>query len=180
MKKTAIFTAIILFIGINFTNAQTGSIISQNPLDKLSFMIGEWEGAGWMMTREGKQTSKILEKVECKLDCNIMIVEGLGTKIDSITKETIVVHNAFGVLSFDAKSNSLSIRAYKKEGVTESKIEFIEEKIIQWNLDIPNGSKVRFTVDFKAENKWIEIGEFSRDGVNWSQILGMELTKVKK
>jgi len=179
MKKTITLAILVLLIGINLLNAQTATTSIQNPVDKLSFMIGEWEGSGWMMTREGKQTSIIKEKVECKLDCNILTVEGLGTKTDSVSQETVVVHDAFGVIFFDPQSNSLSIRAYKKEGVTESEIEFIEEKIIQWNLDIPDGSKVRFTVDFKTDDKWIEIGEFSRDGENWTKILGMELTKAE-
>lgn len=159
--------------------AQNDSLNHKATIDKLDFMIGEWEGNGWMMTRNGKENAKINEKVQYKLENDIMVVEGLGTKTDSITNEQKIVHNAFGIIFFDTKANSLMIDAYKEGESIQSKIEFIEEKIIQWKMDIPNQGKVKFTVDFSTNNKWIEIGEFSRDGENWMKFLEMNLDKIK-
>ena len=166
----------------------TGSLYAQqdkaadntNPMNKLSFLLGEWEGTGWRMTQTGKREyTRAFEKVKCRLDCGIFIVEGLGIKTDSINKESKVVHDAFGIIYHDAKTNSISMRAHTKETVTETVIEFLEEKLIRWNMDIPNGGKVRFTVDFKTANKWIEIGEYSRDGQSWMKFLESELTKIR-
>ena len=176
MKKL-IISILILFIGINFSIAQNDSIKTQISIDKLDFMIGEWEGTGWMMTRTGKEESIVKEKAEYKLEESIIVVEGLGTKTDTITNDVKVVHNAFGIIFFDSKNNTLSMNAYKNGESTQSKIEFIEDKIFQWNMEIPNQGKIRFIVDFSTDNKWIETGEFSRDGVSWMKFLGMELTR---
>ncbi|MFD2823368.1 hypothetical protein ACFS5M_06780 [Lacinutrix iliipiscaria] len=178
MKKITLYLLFFL-IGIHFALAQNDSIKDPITIDKLNFMVGEWKGTGWMMTRNGKETTEITEKVEYKLENDIMVVEGLGTKTDSITKETKIVHDAFGVIFFDLKSNSLMINAYKKGEFIQSEIVLIEDKIIQWNMDIPNRGKVRFTVNFNTENKWLEIGEFSRDGTNWMTFLEMNLEKIK-
>jgi beta-N-acetylglucosaminidase len=179
MKKNILFVFIILN-GINLLQAQNDSIKNLVTLEKLDFMIGEWEGTGWMMTRSGKENAKIIEKVEYKLEKGIMVVEGLGTKIDSITNEKKIVHNAFGIVFFDSKTNYLTIDAYKNGESTQSKIEFIKDKIIQWNMEIPNQGKVRFTVDFSTEKKWVEIGEFSRDGENWMKFLDLNLDKIEQ
>ncbi|HMB99864.1 MAG TPA: hypothetical protein VKN14_02380 [Flavobacteriaceae bacterium] len=163
-----------------FIPAQSQENISsnENPIEKINFIIGTWEGEGWMMTQNGKQASKITETASCKADCSVIAVEGLGVKTDPETQEETIVHNAFGVIYIDSETNALAMRAYKDGRANESPIEFIEDKIIRWFIDIPNGSKVRFTSDYSTENKWVEIGEFSRDGENWMQFLGMELTKV--
>lgn len=177
MKKIILCTCFLLF-GYNSLKAQNDSIKKIVSIHKLDFMIGEWEGNGWMMTRNGKEIAKIKEKVEYKLEKDIIVVEGLGTKTDSITNEKKIVHNALGIIFFDAKTNSLMIDAYKKGESIQSKIEFIEDKIIQWKMDIPNQGKVKFTVDFSTDKKWIEIGEFSRDGENWMKFLEMNLDKT--
>ncbi len=177
MKRIILSTFVILFMACTLT-AQTGAT-KPNPMDKMKFILGEWEGTGWRMTQTGKSFTKAFEKAKCRVDCNIIVVDGLGTKIDSATMEQKTVHEAFGIISYDAKTNAYSLRAYTKDGVTESVIEFLEEKVIRWNLDVPNGGKVRFTTDYKTANKWLEIGEFSRDGNTWIKFLETELTKIK-
>ena len=149
---------------------------TDNPIEKLNFLIGTWEGEGWMMTQAGRETSKISETASCKASCSVIVVEGLGVKTDPETQEETIVHDAFGVIYIDTETNELAMRAYKDGRANESLIEFIEDKIIRWFIDTPNGGKVRFTSDYSTENKWIEMGEFSRDGENWMQFLGMELT----
>ncbi|HQW93762.1 MAG TPA: hypothetical protein PKY28_11715 [Ferruginibacter sp.] len=181
MKKLIISVLATLFFATGTLYAQQDKVTdNKNPMNKLSFLLGEWEGTGWRMTQTGKREyTNAFEKVTCRLDCGLFIVEGLGVKTDSVTKESKTVHDAFGIIYHDAKTNSISMRAHTKDGITETVIEFLEEKLIRWNMDIPNGGKIRFTVDFKTANKWIEIGEFSRDGLNWMKFLETTLTKTR-
>lgn len=171
MKKTFLVFALLV---VNFV-----SIHAQNNTNPLSFMIGKWKGSGWMMTREGKQFTNITENVVCKLDCGVLSVEGLGTKLDSLTKKQVIVHDAFGVISKDPKTNKWMMRAYKKEEVIDAEIIFVSEKVIRWELPIPNnGGTMRFTTDFTTTDKWKGTGEYSRDGKSWMIIMQTELTKV--
>lgn len=101
-----------------------------------------------MMTQNGKLLSQVTEKAECKLDCNIITVSGLGTRTDSLTNQTKVVHDAFGTITYDKATNQFYMRAYKTDNVIETAIEFIAEKTIRWKLEIPNGGgTMRFTAD---------------------------------
>lgn len=168
----AIVTIILALFSLTSVYAQTES----NPL---FFIVGKWKGSGWMMTQNGKQYNDITENVVCKLDCAVLSVEGLGTKTDSLTKKLITVHDAFGVISKDTKNNKWVMRAYKKGEVIDAEIVFVSEKVIRWELPIPNnGGTMRFTTDFTSTDKWKGTGEYSRDGKNWMIIMQTELTKV--
>jgi hypothetical protein len=171
MKKIALILA--------FTLLNSAVFFAQNDNNQLSFMIGKWKGSGWMMTQNGKQFTNITENVMCKLECSVLSVEGLGTKLDSISNEQITVHDAYGVISKDVKNNSWVMRAYKKGDVIDAEIVILGEKVIYWELPIPNGGgTMRFTTDFSEANKWKGKGEFSRDGKTWIKIMETELIKV--
>lgn len=155
------------------------SSFAQNTDIPLSFMIGKWKGSGYMMTREGKQFTNITESVVCKSDCAVLSVEGKGTKQDSLTNKEIIVHDAFGVISNDLKNNKWVMRAYKKGEVIDAEIVMVSEKIIRWELPIPNnGGTMRFTTDFTTKDKWKGTGEYSRDGKSWMVMMQTDLTKV--
>lgn len=178
MKKL-VFIVVLILLNSMVLKAQKVDTM-ENPMNNLNFMLGEWEGTGWMMTREGKEESDMREKVECKQGCNIMIVEGLGTKTDPDTKELKISHEAFGVITYNFDTKSYQLRAYKDGNVTVSDIEMISDNKIRWNMDVPNNGKVRFTAEY-TDSTWQEIGEFSRDGgESWMQFLGMDLMRIKK
>lgn len=153
---------------------------AQSESNPLSFMIGEWKGNGWMMTPNGKQFTSITENVTCKLGCSVLAVDGLGTKLDSLSNKLIEVHNAYGVISRDIHNGKWIMRAYRKGEVTDTEIVFVTEKIIRWELSIPNnGGSMRFTTDFSEPNKWKGTGEYTKSGENWMKIMETELTKSK-
>src|SRR6185436_7802575 len=120
MKKLLI--ASFLF---NFFNSTAQVTSEKDHRPALDFIKGEWKGAGWMMTEKGRTNSNITEKVQCKLDCSVYLSEGLGTRFDSITNKNIVVHDAFGIISYDKVKEKWVIRAFKKEGISESELEFL-------------------------------------------------------
>jgi len=118
-----------------------------------------------------------MEKAECKLDCSIITVSGLGTKTDSLTKETKVTHDAFGIIAYNKKTDKFNMRAYKKDDVIEAEIEFVGKKLSGGICQLQMEAPIRFTADFSESNKWKETGEFSRDGVNWVKMLETVLEK---
>lgn len=146
--------------------------------DHLDFIKGTWKGSGWSMTEKGKSTSTITEHVECRLDCSIYVVDGLGTKYDSATKKDITVHNAFGVMMYDKAKGKWMLRAFKAGYMIESELSFTGAKKFIWSMEIPNVGLMRYTTDF-SNGKWVENGEMSRDkGATWFPIMSMTLEKV--
>ncbi|MFL0352320.1 hypothetical protein [Xanthomarina sp. GH4-25] len=170
---------IIITLSISYSvYSQDFEVSDTNVMEPLQFMLGKWEGNAWSMTRDGKVESNISEHIYCKTNCNIMVAEGLGTKINPETNETVIVHDAFGIMYLDPDTKKLTLRAYKDNKISISEIELIEDKVIRWEMTIPNQGTARFTSDYSTENTWIEVGEFSRDGETWIQFLGMELIRI--
>ena len=170
----------ILLITLSCVVWSFTSVTAQTESNPLSFMIGQWQGSGWMMTQSGKQMTNITEKVSCQLECNVLSVEGQGTKYDSLQQQEIVVHDAYGIISKDPKNNKWVMRAYKKADAIDAEIIIISEKIIRWELPIAtHGGTMRFTTDFTTPDKWKGTGEYSRDGLSWMIMMETELKKVK-
>lgn len=144
--------------------------------------VGRWQGEGSMQMGPGEpKKSTVNEKFEFKLDGVIGIVEGLGKTIDPTTNQEMVVHQAFGVLSYDFTSSQYKIRTYLKDGRGgEGWFNVTGENTFQWGFDIPNAGKTRYTIVLDPARKtWNEIGEFSRDGSTWSKFFEMNLKKTE-
>lgn len=102
-----------LIIATVFTLFCTGSIsgqsieideTAQQELKKLSFIIGEWEGDGWMMGRDGtKHLFTQSETVQFKLDKTAILIEGMGKSGGEI------IHNALGVVRFNQQQGNYRI-----------------------------------------------------------------------
>ena len=143
----------------------------------LGFILGQWQGSGYMITQNGKVNTDVQENGKCKVDCRVIEMNGLATTTDA-TGETRIVHDAFGIIWYDTVADQIKMRAFKKDGWTESIVAMIADKVIQWHLDIPTGY-IRFTADFSTPGKWMETGEYSRDGEEWTLIMEMELDRVE-
>lgn len=168
MKKILITAALILFI--------TGSIIAQSAeidstaqqaLYKLSFIIGEWEGEGWMIGRDGQKYSfNQTEKVQYKLDGTAILIEGIGRS------DGQVIHNAMAVLRYDQPEDSYRFNSYLATGLQgDFKAELIEDAFYWY----PN-ENIRYIIRLNDQEQWFEIGEIRRND-NWFQFFEMSLNK---
>lgn len=150
-------------------------------MKKLDFLVGDWEGKGWIIKQSGRQTFTIKESMKPKLDGQIVVVDGLGKSKDEKSGKEKIVHQAYGVFSYDADEDKIKFRWYKADGGEEGETypDFAENKMI-WKLDVPEYNvTTKFTEVITKEGNWLEIGEASRDGgKTWFKFFEMELSKV--
>ena len=173
MKSLFIIAFAFLFYSLSL--AQPGSGTSRPNID---FMVGTWEGEAWKMMPTGKEITTMKETVQCKIGCDVYSVDGLGVRINTATGKEEVVHEAFGVMSYDNASGNWLLKAYTKYGSVESVIKFLGEKTIQWSMTLPDKSIIYYTADYSQENIWHETGEMSRDGgATKFQIMEMNLSR---
>ena len=150
-------------------------------MKKLDFLIGDWQGKGWIMMGRERKEFTINESVRPKIGGKIIVVEGIGKSIVEKTGAEKIIHNAYGVFSYDHASGGIRFRYFKEDGQAgETAIEF-EEKSFIWAFDVPeNKVSVRFKEILTESGNWLETGEVTRDGgANWYKFFEMELTKVK-
>lgn len=141
--------------------------ISKSEISKLVFMVGNWEGKGWMMGKEGKSEFEQTEIIQFKLDSTAILVEGQGKS------GGMIIHDAMAILSYNKEDKNYAFRSYLKNGQNASfKSELIDNKLYWY----PN-ENVRYIIWLNESGQWYEKGEFKRNG-NWSQFFEMTLSKV--
>lgn len=155
---------------------------TKEAMKKLSSWIGQWKGEGSMQMGPGvPKKSNVDERIEMKLDGTIMVVEGIGKITDPATRQESVVHNAFGIISYDVPSKSYKFKTYTKDARSaDAYFNIVGDNKYEWGFDIPSGGKTRYIITLDPVKKtWNEIGEYSRDGANWMKFFEMNLTKAE-
>jgi hypothetical protein len=115
------------------------------------------------------------ETVERRLDGAVLLVEGRGT-VQVPGGEERIVHHALGVVSFDPQSGAYSLRSYLGTGQSGEFALTLGESSVQWSREVPGG-RIRNTARYTT-SEWHEIGEFSRDGTSWTQVMELKLRRV--
>ena len=157
---------------------------NREALQKLDFLAGKWKGdATVTLGPQGKQSIKQTEAVEYRLGGTVLLIEGKGTgKLPGQDKEG-VVFNALAVVSYDARSDKYSIKAYRAEGQSVDATLTLSDggKGFVWGFKEPTrGTEVRYTMTLTDKGEWHEVGEYSPDGKAWTKFIEMTLTRVKE
>ena len=177
MKKL-IYSSIICLIISTPTFAQQTEDAQKNALRKLSWLIGEWSGTSEVNMGGKKSTVFVKESVRPSLDSTIFIINGRGTEKDSLTNLDKIVHDAFAVVSFDESKNKYRWNAWRIPGGTYGELEIkIGINSFEW-MTIVQGGQTRYKAILNEKGQWIEIGEFSKDGVKWYKFITMTLNKL--
>ena len=148
----------------------------KEALHPLSFLVGTWEGEGWMMMGCGQRsTSQVVETAQWKLDGTVLFVEGQGTRTDE-NGDTHPVHNALGIISYDAPTQNYLFRAYRSGGQYVDADVTMTDSTLVWQFEAPQAGIIRYTLSLGNPDQWTEHGETSRDGgTTWFPFFGMTL-----
>lgn len=179
--RLVLCTFALLFVLPNTTHAQ-GPVSPEvkKAMAKLSFLEGKWEGTGTMTTGPNqKNDAKVLEVGSYKLQGTVFMVEGTGVaKMPDGSEKN--VHDALGLISYDAKTNKYRMRTYRAGGEVLDPEITLKDQTIVWRFKDPTrGTKIRFTLTVK-NNVWTEVGEANVDRDQWFKFFEMNLKRVKE
>lgn len=168
---------ITLVAGLLFTvalHAQDPVAIRQEKMRKVHFLIGDWEGKGWMLMDGKKEYFNQTEKVAAKLDSAIIIIEGTGT----VPETGNVIHHALALLSYDAyKKQYRWTSATTRLGNMLDVVPEVEDNKFVWMINSPVAGKIKYTITLD-NGDWLEKGEISKDGgVTWVHYFEMRLVR---
>lgn len=140
---------------------------------RLDWLVGAWEGAGWVDEAGGRQTFRQTEQVERRLDGALLLIEGRGY---GGTPEQLAF-NALALVSFNDTTGAYSFRSHARGYATDARAEVRADGSLVWTMT-PPGMIIRYTITQPRPGAWREIGERSVDnGASWTQFFEMALTK---
>jgi hypothetical protein len=176
MKR--LVAVLILLVALAPAFAQTQSAANYPEMRKLDFLLGAWEGEGWMDFGSGQRnTGKVKESAQGKADGSVLTFEGLGKARAPGKDEEIVVHKAFGVVWYDGEAKRFRMMAWREGRAMDADIT-VGEKSLVWGFRDQRAGQIRFTIKLDEAGRWFEIGEFSRDGMRWNKFFEMTLQRV--
>lgn len=156
-------------------------LFAADEMRKLDWMVGEWKGDASIQMGPGKPQQAVqTERVQSKLGGKVLIIEGLGKRKLEDGTAGEVVHDALAVISWDEKAKKYRFDAWTaREGYVEAWLEAGENGRCAWGFDTPQGAKIRYTLSHDDTGQWREIGEYSRDGNQYTKFFEMTLQKSR-
>ena len=141
----------IAFILIgSLTSALRAQEMASLPLvqmEKLGFLVGEWEGEGWIQYEGGERIPfKATERVESRLGGLVLLIEGTRTAHVPGREGEVTLLHALGVLSFDGPSNRYMMRAIRQDGSHVDGFFEFDGNFVQWGYDDLQLGTLRSTV----------------------------------
>jgi hypothetical protein len=138
------------------------SAASLAAMRPLGWLVGEWEGTGWMARGRERFTVLQRETVRWGAGGGVLVIDGLGTSTDSATAGN-VVHQAFATIVWDSVAAAHQLHSYRAGGGPGADRPVVEDGRLVWGLSVPGG-RARFTVTRTAAGEWHEVGDFVRAG----------------
>jgi len=175
MSRFYFFCSVLIFISF-YSAGQEAQVYANESLVELEFMLGTWNGEGWIMMGREKKEFNQTEVIEPKAGQRLFLVDGIGyAKGDTLGD---AIHKAFGIISYNEARGAVTMLAFtEKQGRLETELQTIGEKRLQWSFKNDQGGTIRFSEDFSQDGLWKEIGEYSRDGEHWYQFFEMKLVR---
>src|SRR5215203_2479196 len=103
-------------------------------MKKFDFLLGEWRGESWTLVGKEKRTSTGTEIVQSKLNGTIVTVDGAFKNAAGQS-----VHSAFGVFSFNPRSDLYRFHAYTAAGqMADAKVS-MRDKGFDWSFEPMTG-----------------------------------------
>jgi hypothetical protein len=140
---------------------------SATAMHKLDFMLGDWEGDGWIVMGPGeRRTFHQTETIRTAAGGTVLIIDGLGKGTDP-GREGAVVHQAFAIVSYDSATAAFKWRAFIASGQETVATPEIADHRLVWGMDVgpaAHASHIRFTIQITPEGTWHEVGDFLPPG----------------
>ena len=173
---------ITLCLSATFAFAQVPSKLVEKKLSEmqaLDELVGVWKGKGWMKRGNQKFHFAGKEVIQKKLNGLTLLVEGQFSAKMPPSNEEKVIHETLAILSYNAtKPNVFNFKTYLLNGFGGN--HDFKRNGDKWEWGFSNAkSKTRYLIKIE-NNQWIEIGESSTDGKNWTQFFEMILDKVEE
>ncbi|MFC5626386.1 hypothetical protein [Algoriphagus winogradskyi] len=166
-KSTILILALSVITNLSIAQSSETDKSFQAEVKKLSFLVGEWKGSGWMMGQDRvKRTFEQTENIQFKLDSTAILIEGLGKSDGEI------VHNALAIITSSGAENQFDFQSFLPSGQKGTFKSEIKEDVYYWYP----AESVRYIIKINEKGQWFEIGEFNQ-GDTWYTFLEMTLDR---
>ncbi len=173
----------VFVVACGATSAQQGGDEQRAAMARFDWLVGDWEGSGWVDRGSGRSEFFSTERVRRAAGGAVITIEGVHYSKTGQTRGA-VVHDAFAVISFDPQSRGYRFGSHLSTGQSGVFDMTASEREFAWRLPIgDNGERGRVECSAKldADGRWVETGRFCPpQGECRPPSFHMELTRRNK
>lgn len=148
-------------------------------IDRIDFLVGEWEGSGWIMVGPGQREAfDSWERVTEALGGSALLIEGRHYD-QNAGEDAAPVHHALATVSWSEAEQKYRFVSslYDRDGGSFEGLVDDQGRFV-WQIEIP-GRTMRYVIGLDDRGRWVEDGEISMDGgTNWFPFFHMTLERV--
>ena len=161
--------------------AQAPNAVAVEQMKKMSFLVGQWKGEGWVQYGPGQRvTVAATETVQSRLGGEVLLIEGLGRNKDNVSgKVEVNGHDAIALMFYDVKTGTFRFQAHRAGGTSIDTELKVTPGGFEWGFQDERAGTLRFTMKLTDKGEWFEIGEMSRDGKTWYKFVETKLERMK-
>lgn len=173
---------VAVLVGVLVGAPAAGQGLPEVPaeLDRLDWLVGEWEGSGWVEFVPGQRGAfRGSERVERRMGGRLVVVEG-SFVADLPGAGEVPVHEAFGIFRYDPSSEGFTFRTYTaaEPGTGGLHDADVDDGEVVWGYEDPRLGTVRYTLTRTEADEWLEVGDATRDGgATWHRFFEMRLAR---
>src|SRR5688572_12009333 len=152
--------------------AQGPSAAEIEAMRKLDFMVGSWEGEGWMMMPGGREVFKGTETVQKKLQGKAILVE--GRFVDP--KDGRVVHETLAIITYNEPAKKYVFQTYlfnRPGGVFDLAV---KPNGFSWAIVMDGVPRTDYDMNV-VNGEWVEKGVVTLPNGQKHEFLEMRLKK---
>lgn len=176
LRAAAVVAVAFLCVG----GAEPAPADLKAEMRKLDWLVGRWEGEGWIQTGPQRQEFAGTETVQRKVGGLSLLIEGLFRK-KGAGPDAPPVHETLAVLSYDPERRHYWMSAWLRTGRSgKYEARAVSDTEMHWFIPLPEGQgQVRYTIKLDDRQRWSEVGEMSPDGgKTWRKFFDMTLARV--
>lgn len=148
--------------------------VAKGPMAPMEFMLGTWTGDGWSQAPGGqKRTFKHVETLTLKL--NGSMIQDEMYDLDENGKPT---RHGLVMMGYDATAKTFKVWAFQPGGRCIEGVASATGSVFEWSTKIA-ATSYRWKVTITGD-QWVESGELSTDGQQWTQFMQLNLRRKKE
>lgn len=148
-------------------------------LEPFARLVGQWEGPAEARSAQGVLAMHQTEDVRVALGGNLILIEGLGRRLDADGAPGETAFNAHGVFSVEAETGTVYLDAFTAEGRHTRVVPVATEDGFEWSITPEAGPQIHYVMRFDESGRWVETGRVSLDGgATWTPFFEMTLERV--
>jgi len=156
--------------------------VERAALGRVDFLVGDWEGEGWALTRSGeRQRFWVKEYYRYRGDRDLLDMEGRFGDILADGTRAAELEYALGILHYAKEQGEYRMWHYSSDGdvFTVTMNVDVPKRELQYTKEYSGGRVGKFHLAIGDDGVWVTRLEILQPDETWRQVMEFRMERIK-